>query len=165
MKPGIKIKILSESEADKENNGSLTTNQTYHELNKTADFPLNENEIKIIRNNNVLINRLKKHIDMRNKIDEFYKEIEKKNYLKFMNINQDRGQNKLRFNDTKRNLETYKYIDTSTNKNIIINQNFSIEDKVKDIYRIENESKTKKNVFLPQIIRYDKNKKENWMKN
>ncbi len=76
LKPGIKIKILSDSEKDGKKYFEEVDNYNNVETNEKVNQKINK--IKSLRGNNVLISKLKKQIELRKHFEEIYKEVEKR---------------------------------------------------------------------------------------
>ncbi len=81
LKPSIKLKILSDSEADGNKTKSAfdaRSNATFNGLSLSLQVNEKINKIRSIRGNNSLLNKIKKQMELRRNFDEIFKEVETK---------------------------------------------------------------------------------------
>jgi len=76
LKPTIKLKILSGSEAD--GIASYDVKNTINGFSSSLQIKDKIDKIRSIRGNNALLNKIKKQMELRKNFEEIFKEVEKK---------------------------------------------------------------------------------------
>lgn len=144
MKPGIKVKILSESEVG----GKKSSNEINNLENTNSQFQfdadkLNQiSKIRSLRGNNPLLHKIKKQMDLRKNFEEIYREVERKS----LEYEKKLLENKLLISksssDKKVYTKSFFYKEKSPEENLKLTS---------DVYYCEEENYKDEKMKLPKI--------------
>lgn len=149
LKPSIKLKILSDSEAD--GKAAFDLERAYASNVLSSSLEINEkiNKIRSIRGNNAMLNKIKKQMELRRNLEEILKEVEKKTAeidRKMMQqqdkVNSCKISDKVVINKT--------FIATADDKQFKVT-NYDNNNNNKKAFRSERKLSGNKKVLLPKI--------------